>query len=248
MREDAGFVAKTLYRYGTSKSPVKRGIATGVLSLIEATGSKERTAKKNFEATEQEKEALRKFLNNKATQNVLEKVGVNSRAFNVVAFRGYPFNSGKYDMFLRAFVTLRNELREHAGMKHKLNPSKYDDIIKRMIKYENGDTITTHSDYIPEVVLSEDDSDDYSEPMHSDEQSEQPSEDQDDDSESHISGISNYNKYLGYLDNLPDFADKETLSSRRNSVMRSLDNELSKLQVGGFCYNETSKLKNIIAE
>lgn len=268
IQEDASVLAKTLYKYGTSKSPVKRGIASGIIGLIEATGSKERTAKKNAEATKNEKEALTKFLNSKVTQNALEKLGVNSRVFNIAVFRAYPFNTGKYTVFIRAFIVLRDELRDNMAKNRKLSPSKYHEIIVNMLKYEEGDTITRHTDYIPMTIDKEEDSDEYSnsEIMGVEEsgQHELDSELEDlarkSDSladtsslfkktiqksgEEDISGFSNYK---GYLDD-DDIEERETLTSRRNSVNRFIEGEMNRLQVGGFCYNATNKLKKILRE
>lgn len=258
MREDASFLGKKLYSYGTSKSPVKRAIASGVLSAFEATGSKERTAKKNFAATEKEKEDLRNFLNSKTTQGTLEKLGVNSRAFTVAAFRGYPFNARKYDSFLRAFVVLRDELREYAKQNKKLNPSKYEDIVHRMLtnqasfgkEYEKGQPITTHADYIPLVI--EDDSDEYSDSVVSDEGEEDSQIDEQLDMffrPIDVKGIGEMkDDWEEWKKTLGEIADKETLSSRRNSVLRSIDNELTVQQAGGFCYNETKRLHDIMRQ
>jgi hypothetical protein len=267
--EDASLLAKTLYRYGTSKSPVKRGIASGVIGLIEATGSKERTAKKNAEATKNEKEALTKFLNSKVTQNALEKLGVNSRVFNLAVFRAYPFNTRKYNIFIRAFVVLRNELRENMTKNRKLNPSKYHEIIVNMLKYEDGDTITRHVDYMPMTIDKDEDSDEYSnsEVMGAEEFSQDELDRELEDLarksdsladtsslfkkgilksvEDRGTGISDYKAYLEFMDD-DDIEDKETLRSRRNSVMRSIEGEMNRLQVGGFCYNATNKLKEIL--
>jgi hypothetical protein len=233
--EDASLLAKTLYKYGTSKSPVKRALSSGVMNLIEATGSKERTLKKNVKEMGLEKEVLTKFLNSKVTQNELEKLGVNSRTFNIAVFREYPFNTGKYDIFIRAFIVLRNELRENIAKNRKLNPSKYQEIIVNMLKYTKGDKITRHLDYIPMMISTENDSD----------ESEDSGLEESDNgsSESEVSDISDYISYLGYLDD-----DKEELSERRTSVNSFIDNKMKRMQVGGFCYNAANKLKKIIRE
>lgn len=242
MREYKSLLGKTLYNYGTSTSPMKRAISTGILRAMEASGSKERTTNKILDETKLEREGLQKFLNGKVTKNTLEKLGVNSRTFNIVVFREYPFNTGKYDKFLRAFIILRNELREYTTQNKKLNPSKYEDIIKRMIKYEKGNSITSHNDYIPLVISSEKDSDEYSDSENGDGSVEDLA--RKNRVASQGSGISDY---VNYLDGLSSsLAERETLTSRENSLMRSVNGELGKMQVGGFCYRETSKLKDIL--
>lgn len=230
MRKDASVVAQQLYKLSKSTSPVKRGFASGVLGLLEVTGSKDRTAKKNFEETEAEREALKKFLISDVTRNTLEKLGVNSRVFNIVVFKTYPFNSGKYDKFLEAFSVLRDELQQYSEQNKELNPSKYDDIIRRMIKYDKGNVITINTDYIPMVIPSENDSDEYSNSENSQESEE---------------GYMDTGLIEQYLD---DIEKGELMSSRKNSLMRSVADELSKLQVGGFCHTETYKLKSLLTE
>ncbi len=153
MKEDASFLAKTLHRYGTSESPLKRGIATSMINLLEATGSKARTEKRTNEAINNEKEALLKFLSNKKTQDTLEKLGVNRKAFSTAVFRGYPFNAGKFNSFLRAFIVLRDELREKQKEGLKLSTLKYDIIVNRMLKYEAGDSIATSDVFVTQEQL-----------------------------------------------------------------------------------------------
>jgi hypothetical protein len=194
MLEDASFIAKKLYKYGTSKSPLKRGISSGVLSIIEATGADKRTAKKNLENTEREKEALKKFLNNKTTKNTLDKLDVNTRSFIVAVFRKYPFNANKYEIFIRAFVQLRNELREQP--EKKLNPSKYEDVIERMLQFNTGEKLTTPVDYIPKTIESENDSDEYSNLVDS------------------VGSV-------GSVDSVGSITSRDTLTSNRNSIMSS---------------------------
>ena len=233
MRDDAGFVAKKLYRYGTSNSPVKCGIAGIANTLIEATSAKERTAKKNLKAEKAEREKLEKFLNARTTQNTLERLGVNNRAFNVAVFRTYPFNAGKYDNFVRAFVVLRDELRSNIAQSKKLNPSKYDEIVQKMI---TNKSITSHADYVPMQVPSENDSDEYSES--------EVEEQEDDDREP----LDDSDEQLGYSDDGSEdkIAKRDTFS--KSSVLRMVDGKLENLQIGGFCHREMSKLKDILVE
>jgi hypothetical protein len=60
--------------------------------------------------------------------------------------RLYPFNSGKYNKFIRAFIALRDELREEEKKDMQLNPARYEDIIKKMIDHE-GTRVTTPKDF-----------------------------------------------------------------------------------------------------
>lgn len=193
-------IGKALYKLGTSESPMKRQISKSLTSIIEASGAKERTTKINKQKILGEKEALNKFLNATPTIITLKNLQINTKLFMVTIYRLYPFNTNKFDNFLRGFIALKKELEDNIKLGKKLNPARYEDVIMKVIDYKSdpinleikGDPITKERDY---VIL------------------EQGSED----------------------------------ITSTDLLMEMIDNNMSDMQIGGYCYREMKKLRRILS-
>lgn len=136
----------TLYQMQKSKSPIKRAFAETIVKAAELTGAKERTAKHNREMEDMEKDMMGKFLNAAPTKKTFEELGIQPRAFAITVMRVFPFNNGKYPIFLKGFIALRDELR--TARPATLDPAKYEDIIGRLIRYTEGEHIVKQTDFL----------------------------------------------------------------------------------------------------